>query len=52
MGGQEVVAVGGGGVCVRMLGRRLASFKDLDAADKADFVQAWQLAKAKAIGAS
>lgn len=30
----------------------VASFKDLDAADKADFVQAWQLAKAKAIGAS
>ncbi|KAG9196817.1 hypothetical protein G6514_004065 [Epicoccum nigrum] len=30
----------------------VASFKDLDAAGKADFVQAWQLAKAKAIGAS
>ena len=30
----------------------VASFKDLDAANKADFVQAWQSTKAKAIDAS
>ena len=30
----------------------VASFKDLDTAGKADFVQVWQLSKAKAIGAS
>jgi len=30
----------------------VASFKDLDAANKADFVQAWRSTKAKAIDAS